>query len=97
MSTALNSEIVEDNDSSEHENKSDNENENEEETDGFVTDIQISVQCMMDLIPSMEQVLQQQSSTKASLMFEEGGRAKRLGTPSILNWVGLSQPIFIEG
>ena len=72
MATAFkNDEEEDDEDDRQHDDKSGEESE--EEADGFVTDIHVSVQCMMDLIPSMEQVLQQKNST-APLFEEERGR-----------------------
>jgi hypothetical protein len=50
------SEDKEDNDDEE-----DSEDESPDDADEFVVDMHTSIQCLMDLVPSMEQVLQQQA------------------------------------
>jgi hypothetical protein len=39
----------------------DSEDESPDDEDEFVVDMHTSIQCLMDLVPSMEQVLQQQA------------------------------------
>jgi hypothetical protein len=54
---------TEDDEDEEEEDGSDGKVESDNEVDGFVVDIQFYVECLMDLIPSMDQVLQQHNST----------------------------------
>jgi hypothetical protein len=67
-SVLLNREMAKEDDDDGENTESDDEND---EADGFVEDIRITVHCLMDLVPSMEQALQQQNSSNSSVLLEE--------------------------
>lgn len=71
ISTAVRCRSIEDDDEKDANDCEINDDEDDEDADGFVEDIHISAQCLMDLIPSMEQILQRQTIMKSSLQFEE--------------------------